>query len=402
MTQRTIGVVTVGRSDYGILTPVLKAIQAEPSLRLHLIVAGSHLSPEFGSTVGEIERDGFPIADRVDMLRHTDTPEGMAESLGRGVAGFAKAYSRSRPDLLLVCGDRVEMYAAALAALPLTIPIAHLHGGELTEGAIDDALRHSMTKLSHLHFVATEAYARRVLQLGEEPWRVSVCGAPSLDHLQQTILLSREALQQRYGLRFTEAPLLVTYHPVTLEHESAPRQIAELLQALAAWEGFIVFTAPNADTHGRQIRRAIETFLSTHPQHQMVEHLGQQGYFSVMALAAAMVGNSSSGIIEAPSFALPVVNIGMRQQGRLRAANVIDVGYEPSHILRGIRQAVSTEFRATLSGCVNPYGDGHAAPRIVKTLRDIPLGERLIKKRFVDLPVELPVPPEIPVAVSIP
>ncbi|MBI4596925.1 MAG: UDP-N-acetylglucosamine 2-epimerase (hydrolyzing) [Candidatus Omnitrophica bacterium] len=399
MTPRMIGVVTVGRSDYGMVTPILKAIQREPSLRLHLIVSGAHLSAEFGATINDIERDGVPIGDRVEMLRHADTPEGIADSIGRGVSGFARSFAATRPDVLLILGDRVEMCAAALAALPMTIPVAHLHGGELTEGAIDDALRHAMTKLSHVHFVATDAYAKRVMQLGEEPWRVTRCGAPSLDHITDIPRLNREELHVQFGLRLREPILLVTCHPVTLEFERTEWHIAQLLEALAEWTGTVVFTAPNADTHGRLIRRAIEAFLSAHPQHQMIEHLGRQGYVSVMAQACAMVGNSSSGLIEAPSFELPVVNIGSRQQGRIRAANVIDVGETRQDILDGIRQATAPAFRQRLRGLVNPYDQGGAAAMIVRRLKEMPIDARLLRKRFVDLPAASASHPE-PTVVS--
>jgi len=385
--MRTIGVVTVDRSDYGIGLPILRRMQQEPVLALQLLVAGSHLVPEFGLTIRAIEADGIAVDERIDMLLASDAPEGIAKSMGLGLLGFAQAFARRRPDLLVVVADRFEMHAAALAALPFKIPVAHLHGGELSHGAIDDALRHAMTKLSHLHFVATEEAARRVIQLGEEPWRVKVSGAPSLDSLRSLQLLDRQALATRYGLRLDTAPLLVTYHPVTLEHERTEWQVMELLEALRAFEQPLVLTRPNADTSGRLIARMMERFAHAHPRAWLVDHLGTQGYFSMMACAAAMVGNSSSGIVEAPSFGLPVVNIGTRQQGRLRAENVIDVGYGREEIMQGIRQALRPEFRGRLRACSNPYGDGHAAEIIVHHLTEIPLDARLIHKRFVDVPV---------------
>ena len=385
--MRTIGVVTVGRSDYGIYVPILRAIQQDPALRLHLIVSGMHLSDEFGLTVHEIEADGFPIGVRVPIPLSVDTPEAIAAAIGVGVMGFARTYAAQRPDLLVVLGDRFEMYAAAVAALPVKIPVAHIHGGELTEGAMDDALRHSMTKLSHLHFVSTEPYARRVIQLGEEAWRVIVSGAPSLDHLRTLTLLDRQELHARYGVGLDSAPLLVTFHPVTLEYEQTEWQTNELLAALRAFDLPMVFTLPNADTNGRVILRLIKAFVREHPQACLIDNLGTQGYFSFMACAAAMVGNSSSGIIEAPSFGLPVVNIGTRQQGRIRAENVIDVGYQREEIIKGITEATSPAFRKRLHGLVNPYGDGHATEVIVNRLKETPLDDRLIRKRFVDLAV---------------
>lgn len=380
--MRTIGVVTVGRSDYGIYLPLLRRLHDDSSIRLELFVSGMHLLPQFGQTVTAIERDGFPIAARIATLSNSDAPAAIAKAIGAGVTGFANAFDRKRPDLLVVLGDRFEMYAAAVAALPFKIPVAHIHGGELTQGAIDDSLRHSLTKLSHLHFVSTEEYARRVRQLGEEPWRVTVSGAPSLDNLRTLKLQTRAELAQRFRLDLTEPPLLVTFHPVTLEYERTEAYARELLAALDAAGLPVVFTAPNSDTHGCMIRRQIAKYLKTHRNAAFVENFGTAAYFSLMACSRAMVGNSSSGILEAPSFKLPVVNIGTRQDGRLRAANVIDVGYRRQDILAGIRRAAQLR----LHKLTNPYGDGHAAERIVARLRRVPLNDRLIQKQFSDLP----------------
>ncbi len=380
--MRTIGVVTVARSDYGLYLPVLRRIQAEPDLHLHLIVAGTHLSPDFGLTVREIERSGFPIGERVEMLLSSDTPEGIAKSMGLGTIGFAQAYARFRPDILLVLGDRFEMHAAVVAALPFAIPVAHIHGGELTLGAIDDALRHSITKMSHLHFVATEEYARRVIQMGEEPWRVTVSGSPGLDSLLSTRPFNREELERRYRLDLSAPFLLVTYHPVTLETEQLETQMNELLAALDEVGMSTVFTYPNADTRSRLVIQMTREYAAARPHVQVVVNLGTPGYVSAMRLAAAMVGNSSSGIIEAASFRLPVVNIGIRQQGRTRGKNVIDVGYGREEIVAGIRKALSPEFRASLADLTNPYGDGHAAERIVRRLKEVELNDQLLRKRF--------------------
>lgn len=385
--MRTIGVVTVARSDYGIYLPLLRKIKADPTLRLHLIVAGMHLSPEFGLTVKNIEADGFKVDERVEMLLSSDTPEGIAKSMGLGVIGFAQVYARSRPDILVVLGDRFEMYTAALAALPFRIPVAHIHGGEVTQGAIDDALRHSMTKLSHLHFVSTQEYARRVMQLGEEPWRVVVCGALSLDNLHNVRLLNRKELADEFGISLEEQFLLVTYHPVTLEYEQTEWQTGELLAALDECGLPVLFTMPNADTSGRIISHMIKDFISVHPASQAVDNLGTQGYFSVMALAAAMVGNSSSGIVEAAMFKLPVVNIGTRQKGRIRSVNVVDVGYHRYEIIRGIQQVISSEFLESLGHLVSPYGDGQAAGHIVRVLKRIELNHDLLIKMFIDYPL---------------
>jgi UDP-N-acetylglucosamine 2-epimerase (non-hydrolysing)/GDP/UDP-N,N'-diacetylbacillosamine 2-epimerase (hydrolysing) len=384
---RKLGLVTVARSDYGIYLPVLRKIQADAQLQLCLIVSGMHLAPEFGRTVEVIEEDGFEIAEKVEMLVASDTPEAIAKSMGLGLIGFAQAYARTRPDILIVLGDRFEMHAAALSALPFKIPVAHIHGGELTMGAIDDALRHSMTKLSHLHFVSTDEYARRVIQLGEEPWRVIVSGAPSLDNLQAIRLLSRGELEKKFGLSLNEPPLLVTYHPVTLEYEQTRQQTEELLAALSSFDVPLVFTAPNADTGGRLITQLVRDYVATRSSARLVDNLGTQAYFSLMAISAAMVGNSSSGIIEASAFKLPVVNIGTRQEGRVRGANVIDVGYRREEITAGVKRALSADFRSGLAGMSNPYGSGAAADKIVARLKEVSLDERLLVKRFQDLPV---------------
>lgn len=380
--------VTVGRSDYGVYRPVLRRILERSDLELHLIVAGMHFASRFGTTINEIESDGIPIGDRIDFLLATDSPEAIAKSMGLGLIGFAQSYGRRRPDMLVVLGDRFEMHSAALAAVPFGIPIAHLHGGEITEGAIDDALRHSITKLSHLHFVATETYATRIRQMGEEAWRVVVSGAPSLDNMQSVPRLSPDELRERFGVSFDRAPLLVTFHPVTLEPEHADSQTTELLEALRTLDLPIVFTMPNADTGGQRISDMIERFVRETPSACLIPNLGTAGYFSLMELAAAMVGNSSSGIVEAPSFGLPVVNIGARQRGRQRAANVIDVEPDRHAIRAGIAQAVSPAFRASLNGRSNPYGDGRASSVIVDRLASQPLGPSLLVKKFANAAIE--------------
>ncbi|MFH2007637.1 MAG: UDP-N-acetylglucosamine 2-epimerase [bacterium] len=380
--MRRIGVVTTSRADFGIFRPILKQITGHNELELHLIVSGTHLSPEFGLTYKNIEGEGFTIGDSIEMLLSSDSPEGIAKSMGLATIGYAQSFSRTRPSILLVLGDRFEMHAAALAALPFKIPVAHIHGGEITQGAIDESLRHSMTKLSHLHFVATEEYGQRVTQLGEEPWRITVCGAPSLDNLRKLKLLTRDEIGARFGLSVPEQFLLATFHPTTLEYEDAERQIAELLAALESSGLPVVFTLPNADTAGRGIRRAIQQYAEGGNAAQAVESLGTQGYFSLMALATAMVGNSSSGLIEAPAFGLPVVNVGNRQQGRSRARNVIDVDCSQKEIEAGIRQATRKEFRVGLAGLENPFGSGFAAEKIVSVLASVPLDSRLTMKKF--------------------
>jgi UDP-hydrolysing UDP-N-acetyl-D-glucosamine 2-epimerase len=383
--MRTIAVATVGRSDYGIYLPVLREIEADPDLRLRVVAGGMHLSPELGMTVRSIERDGFDVAERVEVQAASDSPLDIAAAIGLGVSGFAQAYARCSPDLLVVLGDRYEMHAAALAALPLRIPTAHIHGGELTEGAIDDALRHCITKLSHLHFVSTETYARRVVQLGEEPWRVFVTGAPSLDNVRTFEPLSRVEIEARVGMRLETAPLLVTYHPATLEPTGGELwQMAELFAALRDSGRLVVFTLPNADAGGRAVAEMIGAFVEREPGARLVANAGTSLYFSLMTCAAAMVGNSSSGLIEAASFGLPVVNIGSRQSERGRAANIIDVDYDRYAIAGGIRRALEGRFRDRLRRMRNPQRRGIAARDIVHVLRTVPLDARLLQKRFFD------------------
>lgn len=382
--MRTIAAVTVGRSDYGLYRPLFRRLVDTPAARLHIIAGGMHLSPAFGMTVRMIEADGFAVAERVEMTAEDDAPVAIAESIGRGVIGFARVLARLRPDLMIVLGDRYEMYSAAVAAVPQTIPIAHIHGGELTEGAIDDALRHSMTKLSHLHFVATEEYARRVAQLGEEDWRITVSGAPGLDNVHTVPKVGVGTLERRYDLDLRSPFLLATLHPVTLAAGDTVHHVGELVAALDALMVPVVFTMPNADSGTRAITRGVEDFARHRPWVRIIDNLGTDDYFGLMAAAAAMIGNSSSGIIEAPSFELPVVNIGVRQRGRVRARNVIDVGYSRSEILAGLRQALEPGFRASLRGMQNPYGTGDAAARIASRLMEVPLDRRLIEKKFND------------------
>jgi UDP-hydrolysing UDP-N-acetyl-D-glucosamine 2-epimerase len=385
--RRTIGVVTVARSDYGHLRPLLAEIRDAPNLTPQLFVAGGHLAERFGRTVREIEADGWHIAGRVETVEAQDDGAAIARALGRAVTGFAEALTRHRPDLLLVLGDRYEMLGAALAALPLLVPVAHVHGGEITEGAIDEQLRHALTKLAHVHFVAAEPFARRLAQMGEEAWRIHTVGAPGLDRFRTMGYLDREALAQRLGVALTRPVVLVTFHPVTLEPHKTDAHVTELLSALDQVDATLVVSSPGADTASAAIIRRLEEFAAARPRVRFVSSLGDDVYASLLREADAMVGNSSSGLIEAPSFALPVVNVGHRQGGRLRAANVIDVDHDRAAIATGIRRALEPAFRASLKDLGNPYGDGHASPRIARVLAEVPLAGRLVTKRFVDLPV---------------
>jgi UDP-hydrolysing UDP-N-acetyl-D-glucosamine 2-epimerase len=382
---KRVAVVSVGRSDYGHLAPVLDAAAAA-GLDAPLVVSGAHLDATFGATVAEIEADGRTIAARVPSSNGDDSAVGIAHAMGRAVGGFAEAFGRLEPDAILVLGDRFEMHAAALAALPLNIPVAHVHGGESSEGAFDESLRHSITKLSHLHFAATEHYGRRIVQMGEEPWRVTVTGAPGLDAIAGLDPLSDDELAERVGLSLAVPTLLVTYHPETLAPDAVPRDVDELAHALEQAPEQLLITAPNADTAGLAVRGRLRALVESRAGAVLVESLGSRAYLSALRRVSAMVGNSSSGIIEAASFGLPVVNVGDRQRGRVRGANVLDAPAERDAIRAAVARAVSPEFRASIAGETNPYGDGRASARIVRVLRETHSDRRLLVKTFHEEP----------------
>lgn len=382
-----LGIVTVARSDFGIYEPLLKEALKRPEIDLHLIVSGMHLAPEFGLTVREIEKAGYPVAHRVEMLVSSDSPEGTAKSMGLGLLGFAQLFASDPPDWLVVLGDRFEMFSAVAAALPFRIPVAHLHGGELTFGAIDEAMRHCITKMSHLHFASTAEYAARIGQLGEDPWRVCHCGAMSLEELDGG--LSAAELEKLFGVKLDPAPLLVTFHPVTLQYESALAQLEELLSALDESKLPCVITLPNSDASGRAVARRIGEFAAEKSDRvTVVGNFGRAGYFGMLRKASAMVGNSSSGILEAASFHLPVVNIGDRQAGRVRGKNVLDVAPRRDEILATIRKVVSREFRASFRNFVNPYEPPQGVKPsqiIIGRLLSQPVDDRLLMKKFYEL-----------------
>jgi GDP/UDP-N,N'-diacetylbacillosamine 2-epimerase (hydrolysing) len=384
MTRR-ICVVTGSRAEYGLLRWLIQDIRAAADLTLHLIATGMHLSPEFGLTYREIEADGVPIDRKLDVLLSSDSAASVAKSMGLGLIAFADAFQQLRPDLLLVVGDRFEIFAAVAAALVARIPVAHVHGGEITVGAFDEALRHSITKMAHLHFVAAEEYRRRVIQLGEDPQRVFVVGGLGLDGMKRLELLERTELEAALGLELGAKNLLITFHPTTLGDESA-QQLTELLAALdALTDTQLIFTLPNADTDGRALAGMIERFVVGHTNAHLFASLGQTRYLSCLRHLDGVVGNSSSGLTEAPSFAIGTVNIGDRQRGRLRAASVIDCAPERQAIAAALRQLYSTSFRAKLRHVRNPYGEPGASERIVAVLRSQRL-EMLVKKHFYDLP----------------
>ena len=386
--MRKIAVVTGTRAEYGLLYWIIKGIHEDPELELQLIVTGMHLSPEFGLTVKEIEKDGFPIAERVEMLLSSDTETAIATSMGLGMIGFAKAYEHLRPDVLVVLGDRFEIHAAVSASIPFRLPVAHIHGGESTLGAMDEQFRHAITKMSHIHFAATDQYRKRIIQMGELPKNVFCFGAPGLDNIYRLKLLNIEKLSEELKIPRNVKIGIVTFHPVTLEKGSTRSQILELLEAIKEFEEiYWVFTLPNADTEGRSITEKINNFVSEFPEKGRVFiSLGQLRYLSLLKNAVLMVGNSSSGLVEAPSVELPVVNIGDRQRGRVRGKNVIDVPEcKKEPIINSIYKALSPDFRNSLKGMKNPYGEGNASEKIVKILKTISLGEGLIKKTFYEI-----------------
>lgn len=378
--KRKICIVTGSRAEYGLLFWIINEITADPDLDLQLIATGMHLSPEFGLTHRVIEEDGFRINDKIEMLLSSDTAVGVTKSLGLGVIGFAESFDRLKPHLVVVLGDRFEMLAAAQAALIARIPLAHIAGGDTTEGAFDESIRHSITKMAHLHFVTNKDAARRVLQLGENPDHIYTVGSPGIDAIKRIRLLSREELEIQLAFKFRKRNLLITFHPVTLDTQPSGTQFKELLDALDKLdhETGIIFTLPNADTGGRIIIKMIEDYVSLRPHAKLYPSMGQVRYFSAMAQVDAVVGNSSSGLYEAPTFKKPTVNIGDRQKGRIQASSVISCRPTTAEILSAINEA----FGKDCSSVVNPYGDGDSSLKIVTTLKSIPDYSRLLKKHF--------------------
>lgn len=368
METRKILVLTTSRADFGIYKPVLAALADHPALEPMIIATGTHLEPAFGETIKEVEASGYPIAARFACIAEGDNPVDIGLSMARATSGMAKALNDNPADLLLVLGDRFEMLAAASAAPPFGLPIAHIHGGEETEGAIDNVFRHMLTKMSHLHFCATELSARRIRQMGELSSRVIVSGAPALDAIATTELLSRTDLAKQFGLPAEGPFLLATYHPVTLDLKATDQETEALFAAIEEDGRPTVFTAANADTAGRRLNERIKEFVKNRPTMRLVGHMGARGYFSAMAEADIMIGNSSSGILEAASFGLPVVNIGDRQKGRERSPNVIDCTGEAKAITSAITRADTPAFRKSTSKKHNIYGDGRAGAKIADAI----------------------------------
>jgi UDP-N-acetylglucosamine 2-epimerase (non-hydrolysing)/GDP/UDP-N,N'-diacetylbacillosamine 2-epimerase (hydrolysing) len=385
--KRRIGVVTTSRADYSHLYWPLRELAAHPHVELGVFALGAHLSPQFGSTIRQIERDGFPIRARVECLLSSDTDTGMAKTIGLAILGLADAFTAWRPDLLLLIADRYEMLAPASAALAMRIPVAHIEGGEVSQGAIDDHVRNALTKLSHIHFTSTEIARSRVVAMGEEPWRVHRAGAPSLDHLRRSQLLDRRALEARLGMTLARPSLLAAWHPVTILSDTNA-EAGAFFSAMEVVGDQLIFVYPNSDAGSYALIERTRALAGRRPDTHIFVNLDAVTYWSLLGQVDTILGNSSSGIMEAASFALPVVNVGMRQQGRERARNVIDVPAETDAIRNAIEAALDPGFRDGLRGMENPYGNGTAARTITQVLAAVPI-DSLLVKRPVPVPEEM-------------
>ena len=378
--RRRIAVVTTSRADYSHLYWPLRLLAEDARVELRLIVMGAHLSPEFGATIHEIEKDGFAIAARIECLLSSDSDVGMAKTIGLATLSLSDLLGEMRPDILLLIADRYEMLAPAAVALALRIPIAHIEGGEISEGAIDDAVRNALTKMAHLHFTSTLAARDRIISMGEEPWRATRAGAPSLDHLRKSNLLSREEVAAKLRVQLEGPAMVIAYHPVTLAMDTL-EEADELFAALGSVNSQLIFCYPNADAGSRALIERTTAFLAKRGNGKLFVNLDAVAYWSLLRQAQVLLGNSSSGIMETASFAVPTVNIGERQRGRERAANVIDAPANREAVLSAIALARSSKFRESLRGMTNPYGDGTASEKIVDVLTSAPLGRELLAKK---------------------
>lgn len=384
--MKKIAVFTGTRAEYGLLYWLIKGIEQDNELELQLIVGGMHLSPEFGYTVNAIEGE-FHVDEKIEMLLSSSSSVGIAKSIGLGVIGFADALERLKPDCLVILGDRFEALSIAQVAMVLQIPIAHLHGGELTEGLIDEAIRHSITKMAHLHFTSAEVYRNRVIQLGESPEATFNVGAPAIENVRRLKLMSQAELEESLNFELGDQPILVTYHPVTLREGGGVESLRNLLEALETLDSqrkFVV-TFPNADTHGRELITLLQSFTAKNKERVLfTQSLGQLRYLSLMKVCGAVVGNSSSGLLEAPAFGVPTVDIGIRQKGRFKPASVVQCGDELEEIKEALVKALSVSHREASKTACNPYGDGHVSEKIIRVLKESDL-QSLIFKKFHDL-----------------
>ncbi|WP_066345758.1 UDP-N-acetylglucosamine 2-epimerase [Aliarcobacter cryaerophilus] len=383
--MKKICVVTGTRAEYGLLYWLLKEIESDKELKLQVIVTGMHLSPEFGLTYKEIEKE-FSVNKKIEMLLSSDTSIGISKSMGLAQISFSEAYEELKPDIVVVLGDRYEIFSATSAAMIARIPISHLHGGETTEGAFDESIRHSITKMSHLHFTATNEYENRVIQLGEHPNRVFNVGGMGIENIKRLKLLSKDEFEKSIDFKLNIKNILVTFHPVTLENSTAKEQFQQLLDAIDELEDTnIIFTKANSDTDGRVINQMIDEYVTKNSHKSIVfTSLGQLRYLSALQYVDAVVGNSSSGLAEAPSFKIGTINIGDRQKGRIKASSVIDCEPNKDSILKSFEKLYSKEFQETLKTTINPYGDGCASKKIVEILKSVDL-KNILKKSFYDL-----------------
>jgi len=383
--KRKIAVITTSRADYSHLYWPLRDLSTDDDVDLRIIAIGSHLSPEFGHTIQEIEKDGFKIDGRIECLLSSDTDVGMAKTIGLAALSLSDLLGEMRPGLLLLIADRYEMLAPASVALALRIPVAHIEGGEISEGAIDDAVRNALTMVSHVHFTSTSGARDRIIAMGEEEWRVHRAGAPSLDHLRRQTLFTRQQLESRLELDLSQPTFLVAYHPVTIARDTLEETDA-LFAALETFPEQLLFCYPNADAGSRALIERTRSFLAARQQGRVFINLDALTYWSLLAQVDLLLGNSSSGIMESASFALPTINIGLRQQGRERARNIVDADADLRPIQDAVRMARSDEFRRSLLGMANPYGDGFASEKIVRVLTTVPLSRELLMKRHAHLP----------------
>ena len=386
--MKRIGIMTGTRAEYGLLKPLMQEINKDNDLELYLIVSGMHLSPEFGMTYQEIEEDGFQINAKVEMLLSSDSPAGISTSIGVGVIGFADEFQRADLDMLILLGDRYEALSAAISAMVMRIPIAHLHGGELTEGAIDEGIRHSITKMSYLHFTSTEQYRNRVIQLGENPERVFYVGALGVENIKKINLMTKEELEKSIHFEIDENTVVVTYHPVTLENNTVEEQFLNLLKVLDRNPKIrMIFTKANADTNGRIVNDLIDKYAAQNSERACAfMSLGQKRYLSALKYCRIVIGNSSSGIIEAPSFGKPIINIGDRQKGRICADSVINCGYTQQEIQQAMETALTEEFENKARNCRNPYEKENTAANIISVIKDYLLNDKIkLKKGFYDI-----------------
>lgn len=386
--MKRIGIMTGTRAEYGLLKPLMQEINKDNDLELYLIVSGMHLSPEFGMTYQEIEEDGFEINAKVEMLLSSDSPAGISKSIGLGVIGFADEFQRADLDMLILLGDRYEALSAAISAMVMRIPIAHLHGGELTEGAIDEGIRHSITKMSYLHFTSTEQYRNRVIQLGENPERVFYVGALGVENIKKINLMTKEELERSIHFEIDENTVVVTYHPVTLENNTVEEQFLNLLKVLDRNPKIrMIFTKANADTNGRIVNELIDKYAAQNSERACAfMSLGQKRYLSALKYCRIVIGNSSSGIIEAPSFGKPIINIGDRQKGRICADSVINCGYTQQEIRQAMETALTEEFENKARNCRNPYEKENTAANIISVIKDYLLNDKIkLKKGFYDI-----------------